>query len=115
VGVAIFFLLLLLVAGFIVYPLLPGRGPTQPAPAVSEGDIEQAVRDLRQARAESSLSCPACGQAYRAGDRFCVRCGGTLPQADSSGLACPACGSPLHEQDQFCAKCGHRMAAEEAV
>lgn len=116
-GVAIFFLLALIVVAAIVYPLLPGRTSPQPAPAVTDREIERAVRSLRQARSRDGLVCPTCGQAYRAGDRFCVQCGGTLPQpeAASEGLACPSCGATFREGDQFCAKCGHVIAAGEAA
>lgn len=118
-GVAIFFLLALGAAAIIVYPLLPGRVVAQPAPAITDGDIERAVQDLRRARraSGSDRSCPACGQGYQVGDRFCVRCGGALPQAQtaSSGLVCPACGAALGQGDSFCAKCGHRLSAKEVA
>jgi hypothetical protein len=115
VGVAIFFLLALIAAGIIAYPLLPGRLVAQPEPAVTDGDIERAVRDLRQAPSTGGPSCPTCARAYQAGDRFCVRCGSGLPQPASAGPVCPSCGVVVHEGDLFCAKCGHRMASEEAA
>jgi predicted nucleic acid-binding Zn ribbon protein len=117
VSVAIFFLLATIAAAIIAYPLLPGRAVAWPAPPVTDGDIERAVRDLRRSRSVGGLSCPACGQGYQAGDRFCVRCGGALsqPQAASSGLVCPSCGAAIHEGDRFCARCGHRMTAGEAL
>ncbi len=114
-GIAIFFLLGLIVAGVIAYPLLSRRTVRQPAPAVTDADIEQAVHDLRQAPGRVGLVCPSCGKDYEEGDRFCVRCGSTLPQDSASGPACPSCGTPIREDDQFCAKCGHRMAAEEVA
>jgi predicted amidophosphoribosyltransferase len=114
VSVAIFFLLALIAAAIIVYPLLPGR-----VPAVTDGDIERVVRDLRRDRRRdaSGLSCPVCGQGYQAGDRFCVACGGALSetQAILPGLVCPSCGAAIHEGDHFCARCGHNMAAGEVL
>jgi predicted RNA-binding Zn-ribbon protein involved in translation (DUF1610 family) len=130
VGIAIFFLIAAVAAAAIVYPLLPGRGVPQPAPGVSSEEIEEAVRDLRRVRSQrgaeqalgdpgvqgqATLSCPACGHAYRAGDRFCVRCGGPLPEAGAAGLKCPSCGASLHEGDLFCARCGRRLAGGEVA
>lgn len=114
-GVAIFFLLALIVAGAIAYPLLPGRARTQVAPTLTDGEIEQAVRNLRRTRSGAEQHCPACGRAFQPGDRFCVGCGQSLPQADSAGPVCPSCGAALHSQDLFCAKCGHRLPAGEAA
>jgi uncharacterized OB-fold protein len=117
VGVAVFFLLALVVAGIVVYPLLPGRRVRQPAPGVADADIEEAVRNLRQARSRGRLACRQCGQGYQAGDRFCVRCGEKLPQAkvEPAIPVCPSCGATIHENDQFCAKCGHGLSAEEVA
>jgi predicted nucleic acid-binding Zn ribbon protein len=120
VGVAIFFLLALLAAVAIIYPLLPGRAPT--APAITDGEIEAAVRKLRRARAGGGRACPACGEAYQPGDCFCVRCGRALPVGDGAkaqlppaGLVCLSCGAALQEGDRFCAKCGYTLQSEEVV
>ena len=112
-SVAIFFVLALVAAGIVVYPLLPGRTARQAAPVVVDADIEQAVRKLRRTRSQRGQVCPSCGTAYREGDRFCVHCGGELPEARAvlTGPACPSCGATVQATDQFCAKCGHRMAA----
>jgi predicted amidophosphoribosyltransferase len=116
-SIVIFFVLALLAAAAVAYPLLPGRAPARAASAVADRDIERAVRNLRRARARDGLFCPACGKGYQAGDRFCVRCGGDLPQAKAAaeGQSCPACGAPIRQGDQFCAKCGHDVASEEAA
>ena len=119
-GVAIFFLLALLAAAAIAYPLLPGRAPAPLAPIVTDGEIEAAVRKLRRARAGGGRACPTCGEAYQPGDRFCVRCGGALPSGDQgksplppAGPVCPSCGAALQEGDRFCAKCGYALHSEE--
>lgn len=116
-GVAIFFVLALIAAAVIVYPLLPGRRPEQPAPAVTDGDIDRAVRRLRRERGRSGLSCPSCGMSYQAGDRFCVRCGNGLPQAPSTdaGVLCPGCGATVRQDDRFCAKCGQDLVVGEKI
>lgn len=114
----VFVLLLLLLAGAaIVYPLLPGRAPSPEAPAVTDSEIEEAVSELRRVRSREGHQCPACGQAYQTGDRFCVRCGGALPQleAQPSSPVCPSCGVTVRAGDEFCAKCGHSIGTEEAV
>jgi predicted amidophosphoribosyltransferase len=115
VSIVIFFLLALIAAGFIVYPLLPGRKTFQPAPVVTDGDIEQAVRDLRRAQPEGNERCPSCGRGYEPGDRFCVGCGQTLSQADSARPACPSCGAASHAEDRFCAKCGATLPTREGT
>ena len=118
-SLVIFFLLALIAAGAIVYPLLPGRAPAQPAPAVTDGDIERAVRRLRRGhtRRGGALLCPECGRLYQAGDHFCVGCGSALPQgqAVSEDAVCPACGAAIRPGDRFCAKCGHSLGGEEAA
>jgi uncharacterized OB-fold protein len=123
-GIAIFFVLAAIVAAAIVYPLLPGRTTAFPAPKVAEAEIERAVRDLRRARSGDGSVCPTCGQTFQPGDRFCVRCGSTLPQPQTDpvdaehprhSLACPSCGATLRKGDQFCAKCGHGIVAEEGA
>ncbi len=118
--IVVFFLLALVVAAIIAYPLVEsvtGRGKPHETPAVTDGDIDRAVDNLRRARSQDGHSCPACGKAYQAGDRFCVRCGHDLPgeKVASTGAACPSCGADIHQEDQFCAKCGHNMAVGEAV
>jgi hypothetical protein len=131
VSIAILLLIAIIAAGAIIYPLLPGRTASRPAPAlrpaqcagtgstaskvVTDGDIEQAVRDLRRARGRRDLSCPACGKAYQAGDRFCVRCGAGLPEPGPAGQSCPSCGADLHKGDLFCPKCGRSVPAGEAT
>ncbi len=123
-GIAIFFVLAAIVAAAIVYPLLPGRTTSLPAPELTDGDIERAVRNLRRARSRDELSCPACGQTFQPGDRFCVRCGGTLsqPEADpvsaersQPNLTCPSCGATIRDGDEFCAQCGYSIIAEEVA
>ena len=121
-GVAIFFLLTLLAAGVIVYPLLPGHASAAPAPVVTDDEIETAVRRLLRTRAEGGRACPTCGAAYQPGDRFCVRCGGALPLGDQAksalppaGPLCPSCGATLQKGDKFCAKCGYTLQGEEVA
>ncbi len=48
----------------------------------------------------STMTCPTCGIANRAGAKFCVNCGAAL------ALACPTCGTPYQTGDRFCAECG---------
>jgi predicted amidophosphoribosyltransferase len=114
---AIFFLVAAIAAVIIAYPLLPGRTPAQPAPTLTDGDIDRAVRNLRRARSQDGHFCQTCGSAYREGDLFCVGCGSALPvaKAVSDGLVCPSCGISMQKGDKFCAKCGHGMAAGEVA
>jgi predicted amidophosphoribosyltransferase len=117
-GILVFFLMAAVAAVAIAYPLLPGARTSQTVPAVTDGDIEEAVRRLRRGRkpqGQRGLSCPSCGRAYQAGDRFCVGCGSALPAVDAAAATCPSCGATLREGDQFCAKCGHNLLAEEVA
>lgn len=122
-GILVFFLLALVSAGAIIYPLVARKaGPAQagPVPAgsgpvVTDGDIERALLELRQAGGREGLFCPACGRGYLQGDQFCVGCGGKLPQVAAAGPVCPACGVGIHKDDVFCAKCGHKIDAGEVA
>ncbi len=122
-SIAIFIVLAVAVAAVVAYPLLPGRMPAEPAPAVTDGEIERAVRALRRARSRGGQttseeqSCPNCGQAYQAGDRFCVGCGGALPQPQVTlgGRVCPSCGAIARDGDRFCSRCGSSIAGEEVA
>lgn len=117
-SIFVFFVLAVIAAGIIAYPMMPGRAPAQPATVLTDGEIEQAMRALRRSRSGGGLVCPSCGRAAQAGDLFCVGCGTGLPQSgaqpEPDDLVCTACGAGLHAGDQFCAKCGHPVGAEEA-
>jgi uncharacterized OB-fold protein len=117
VGIAVFIVVALVIAVILAYPLLPGQMAIKAVPAIEDVDIEQAVRQLRTARTRGGRFCPSCGQGYQAGDRFCVRCGGTLPGAlpVANGSVCPSCGAATNAGDVFCAKCGHSLVTEEGA
>ncbi len=115
-GILVFVVMALLAAAAIAYPLLPGRAPTAFDRGATDEEIAAAVHKLRRERAGGAPVCRSCGQAYRPGDRFCVRCGASLPEpAADSKSACAGCGTLLQPGDQFCAKCGQAMPAGEAV
>jgi hypothetical protein len=92
-----------------------------PTPELEE-EIEQEVRQLRQKgeerrrkqeaggrRGEKELSCPRCGRAYQAGDRFCAGCGAAL------ATVCPRCSTPYKPGDRFCAGCGGKLELSTIV
>lgn len=116
-AILVLVLLFVVAVAAIAYPLLARQAFTAPAGAVTERDVERAVRQLRDAR-RGAHHCPTCGHPYLAGDRFCVKCGADLPadvpapQPADLGT-CPECGAPLRAGDVFCSKCGHRVAAGE--
>jgi hypothetical protein len=115
-SIAVFVILFLVSAGIVVYPLLSPQKPSRLSPAVSEADIDRALRKMRSNRPKAGLTCPQCGQAYQAGDQFCVQCGQALPDKPvARGPVCPACGVSVHEGDLFCAKCGAQISEGEAV
>ncbi len=49
---------------------------------------------------ESTIQCAACGQANRAGRRFCAQCGVRFD------LVCAACGERNEPGERFCGQCG---------
>jgi hypothetical protein len=117
-SIFVFFVLAVIAAAIIAYPMLPGRAPAQPATVLTDGEIEQAVHALRRSRSGGGLVCPSCGRVAQTGDLFCVRCGTGLPESQvqpkADDLVCYSCGAKLHAVDQFCAKCGHPVGTEEA-
>jgi predicted amidophosphoribosyltransferase len=116
-SIVIFFLMAVVAAAVITYPLLPGSASSQAIAVVTDGDIADAIRTLRRSRhkPESGLFCPSCGRAYQPGDRFCAGCGGVLPAVGVTATTCPSCGATLREGDQFCSKCGHNLIAGEVA
>jgi len=48
--------------------------------------------------------CPACGRAFRPGDRYCAGCGAQL------NALCSECGRAVHPDDRFCTSCGAELA-----
>jgi hypothetical protein len=127
-AIAVFFLLSLLAALAVVYPLLPGsqahprrlgQAPSKsPRPvelSLTEAGIEDAVRYLRLTRARAGALCPVCGKACESGDRFCVGCGGALPEAGAPLMTCGSCGAALRAGDRFCARCGQSLPVSEAA
>jgi hypothetical protein len=55
----------------------------------------------------AAATCPSCGSALAAGDRFCGVCGHTLELP-----TCPSCGNPLAAEDRFCGACGRSVGPE---
>jgi len=126
-SLVVFFILAALAAVAIAYPLLPAHRPAQPEAHIGDVEVEAAVQRLREARKRGDLAvspadgvCPACSAPYQAGDRFCVRCGQTLPQQETAPppaqkQVCPSCGAALREDDLFCARCGRGVQASNGV
>lgn len=98
--------------------------------AETDDDLDSAMEDAiltrRSVLASSEVAepdgrtCPKCGRPALDGDKFCARCGTTLPAfaapaaPASTGLACPKCGEPHTASDKFCPKCGQSLLAEVA-
>ncbi len=64
--------------------------------------------------------CPVCGKPVKAGSRFCMSCGASIPaeepapaaaSAPSQRAFCKSCGNPLRPGDKFCMKCGTKTDA----
>jgi hypothetical protein len=70
--------------------------------AVSDADIEAAVRTYR----EQHAMCPTCGPRPEADAVYCSTCGRYLRDR------CAACGAPVDAPDaRYCMACGDRLAA----
>lgn len=57
-------------------------------------------------------NCPRCGQANRAGSRFCKNCAAELaaPAPRPSAVRiCPRCAKPLSTSAEFCGHCGNGL------
>lgn len=62
--------------------------------------------------------CPSCGKPVKAGNKFCMSCGTSIPAAAAPASApaptpaapqggfCMQCGAPLQPGDKFCMSCG---------
>jgi hypothetical protein len=73
--------------------------------------LQSARRARRLAEAEMldvRALCPICGFDIRAGDRFCMNCGGEQPRY------CSECAEQLTEAALFCAHCGAEDAGPQA-
>jgi rRNA maturation endonuclease Nob1 len=72
------------------------------ADAVSDADVEAAVRAYR----EQHAMCPTCGPRPEIDAIFCSTCGRYLRDR------CAACGAPVDAPDaRYCTSCGDRLAA----
>lgn len=86
--------------------------------------MERAIRSRKDALAGRAAepdgrTCPQCGKAASAGDKFCGKCGASLlavtsPAPTAVRPVCPKCGQPHKPGDKFCGKCGQPLAAEVA-
>jgi class 3 adenylate cyclase/predicted ATPase len=52
------------------------------------------------------MDCPSCGEANRAGRKFCAGCGTPLARA------CPSCSAANEPNDRFCGECGTALDSE---
>jgi hypothetical protein len=75
-------------------------------------EADQQVSLLRQqiaaleSPAAGGPTCPACGNANAAGDRFCVSCGSPLAAPAPALPRCGSCGAEVKPQARFCVGCG---------
>jgi DNA-directed RNA polymerase subunit RPC12/RpoP len=79
--------------------------------------VEERETDEQAFAAAGQQECPACGQEYEPGVRFCSVCGERLPEdgggrrakevtAKTRPSCCPDCGSPIESSYHFCVVCG---------
>jgi predicted amidophosphoribosyltransferase len=113
-SVVIFLVLAFVTAAVIAFPLLPAATASQAVTVPGNGAAGRSARRSGQAGSKPGRACPSCGAPVQPGDRFCVKCGGTLPQTRPAARTCPACGASLEAEDRFCRKCGHNLPAEGA-
>lgn len=58
----------------------------------------------------SRVACPSCGASIRAGARYCVACGASVPL-----LECVSCGAANVAPAAFCAQCGVELPPPDAI
>jgi len=59
------------------------EGYMQPEGRIIDDEIEAAIAQVRSEKDEGSSGyCPSCEAEVKAGDLFCIRCGGTLPEGE---------------------------------
>lgn len=57
------------------------------------------------------MSCPSCGAANAAGNKFCLQCGAVVAPAPT----CRACGTSLAPGAKFCTSCGTTVAGAPEI
>lgn len=55
------------------------------------------------------MKCPNCKNEYKAGEKFCEKCGAKLPEETARKQICPNCGKTLDSDASFCTKCGAKI------
>ncbi len=80
--------------------VVPPAEPVAAAPAASRSP----AAGLFPAQDVPIATCPACGSASPAANKFCGECGTKLQ------LTCPACSSAAPPGAKFCATCGRSFA-----
>src|SRR5262249_53629835 len=73
------------------------------APDRFAGSLLSLATDAR--RSPRDVTCPSCGSANPAANRFCGACGGALARA------CPACAHVNPPDHRFCGACGASLVA----
>jgi hypothetical protein len=63
-----------------------------------------AARQIIEARSDTDMFCPSCGNKLPEGAAFCSACGARTQ--DSAPGVCTACGAKLPEEAEFCIGCG---------
>jgi hypothetical protein len=62
----------------------------------------------------NNQSCPSCGNALTAGDKFCGSCGYKVEEIQAAETeetaACPTCEEQVSVNAAFCGCCGNRLA-----
>ncbi|MGB2897210.1 MAG: zinc ribbon domain-containing protein [Anaerolineales bacterium] len=63
---------------------LKEEGYVRPEGRFIDDEIEAAIAQVRSERDEGSRGfCPSCGSEAKAGDLFCIRCGGALSEGEN--------------------------------
>lgn len=69
-----------------------------------------AKKQNKETRRETAMKCKKCGAEWVENAKFCVKCGGDAPTADSEyPRNCSVCGGVIEEGDIYCGYCGTKV------
>jgi protease PrsW len=77
--------------------------------ATVDAEAATAAAALAQT-SDPTTHCPACHAARLADERFCAKCGESLPTAVTPASACDRCGRETRTDGAYCTVCGWRVA-----
>ena len=91
----------------LVLVIRTARGRKKKKTAASKPAAKSATRgepQIIEARSDTNMFCPNCGNKLPEGAVFCISCGAKIPT--SSPGVCTVCGADIPDDADFCINCG---------